>query len=56
MCDPRQMYLEKRAEVLVKNLRARHFGAWYCANREEALRRALELIPEGACVGWYIRP
>lgn len=52
MNNPRQMYYEKRAQVLVKNLRERHFGAWYCADKEEALRKALELIPSGACVGW----
>lgn len=52
MTDPRQMYYEKRAQFLLKNLKARHFGAWYCADKEEALRKALELIPSGATVGW----
>lgn len=41
-----------RGELLVRNLRSRHFDAWYCANREEALSKALELIPEGATIGW----
>lgn len=52
MTDPRTMYYEKRAQVLVKNLKMRHFDAWYCADKEEALAKALELIPEGASVGW----
>lgn len=43
---------EKRAQVVVKNLRSRHFDAYYCETKEEALRQALSLIPEGACVGW----
>jgi L-lactate utilization protein LutB len=43
---------EKRAQILVKNLRSRHFDAWYCDNKEEALQKVLELIPEGATIGW----
>lgn len=43
---------EKRAQVVVKNLRSRHFDAYYCATKEDALRQALSLIPEGATVGW----
>lgn len=52
METPTQKYYEKRAQVLIKNLKNRHFEAYYCANRENALAKALELIPEGACVGW----
>lgn len=48
----KEICYEKRGQVLVKNLRARHFDAWYCANKEEALKKALEQIPEGATVGW----
>lgn len=49
---PKEMYYEKRGQILVKNLRSRHFEAYYCANQEEALKKALELIPEGSSVGW----
>ena len=52
MADPRQMYYNKRGEILVKNLKSRHFDAYYCENREEALAKALELIPKGADVAW----
>lgn len=52
MATPKQMYYEKRAQVLIKNLKGRHFDAYYCATKEEALIKALELIPEGASVGW----
>ena len=52
MATPKQMYYEKRGQILVKNLRSRHFDAYYCANKEEALQKALELIPEGSSVGW----
>lgn len=52
MADPRQKYNEKRAQVLLKNLRARHFEAYYCPDKASALEKALELIPKGASVGW----
>ena len=52
MATPNQLYYEKRGKILVKNLQSRHFEAYYCANKEEALKKALELIPEGASVGW----
>ena len=52
MTDPRKQYYEKRARVLVNNLRARHFDAWYCESRDAALRQALSLIPAGSTVGW----
>lgn len=52
MATPKELYYEKRGQILVKNLKNRHFDAYYCANREAALKKALELIPEGASVGW----
>ena len=52
MATPKEKYYEKRGQVLVKNLQNRHFEAYYCPSREEALKKALELIPEGASVGW----
>lgn len=52
MATPKQAYYEKRGQVLVKNLKQRHFDAYYCADGEGALKKALELIPEGASVGW----
>ena len=52
METPKQKYYEKRGIILVQNLKSRHFEAYYCANKEEALKKALELIPEGSSVGW----
>jgi len=52
MATPKELYYEKRAQSLVKNLKNRHFDAYYCATKEAALRKALELIPEGSSVGW----
>lgn len=52
MANPKELYYAKRAEILVKNLKARHFDAVYCATAEEALHQALARIPKGATVGW----
>lgn len=52
MHEATRKYYEKRGALLVKNLQSRHFDAYYCANKEEALAKALELIPEGVSVGW----
>ena len=52
MATPKELYYAKRGEILVKNLQSRHFEAYYCATRQEALAKALELIPVGATVGW----
>ena len=52
MTDPKQKYYHKRGELLVKNLHSRHFEAYYCETGEQALEKALELIPKGATVGW----
>lgn len=52
MRSPMELYYDKRGELLVKQLKNRHFDAYYCATKEDALRKALELIPEGSSVGW----
>ncbi len=52
MEDAKKKTYKKRGQVLIKNLKKRHFDAYYCENREEALAKALELIPLGATVGW----
>ena len=52
MTEMQKKYYEKRANVLVRNLKNRHFDAYYCATKENALQKALELIPTGATVGW----
>ena len=52
MADPKQKFFDKRAQVVVKNLESRNFEAYYCTDKASALQKALELIPEGASVGW----
>ena len=48
----KKQYYAKRGQTLVKNLQSRHFEAYYCDNCEQALQKALELIPQGSRVGW----
>lgn len=48
----KERYYEKRGKILVNNLKNRHFDAYYCATKEEALATALSLMPEGVSVGW----
>ena len=48
----KKAYYEKRGQILVKNLRSRHFDAVYWDNAAEALEKAREWIPAGASVGW----
>lgn len=52
MTTPKQLYYEKRAGILVKNLKSRHFDAYYCPDKDSALEKALSLIPSGSSVGW----
>ena len=52
MTQMHKQYYEKRGNILVKNLKSRHFDAYYCETREDALKKALELIPQGATIGW----
>ena len=45
-------FYDKRGAVLVKNLQKRHFEAYYCATKEEALEQVLAPMPAGSTVGW----
>ena len=52
MTEMQKKYYDKRGELLVKNLKSRHFDAYYCPTRQVALEKAMELIPVGATVCW----
>jgi len=52
MPTPKELYYEKSARELIKNLQSRHFEAHYCPTKAQALEMALALIHEGATVGW----
>ncbi len=52
MTEFQKKYYDKRAQVLIKNLKSRGYDVCYCEDRESALSKALEWIPAGASVGW----
>ena len=52
MNNAKELFFNKRAELLIQNLQNRHFDAVYCKTKEDALKQALEWIPDGASVGW----
>ena len=50
--DPKKEMYTKRGKVLAENLKKRHFEAYYCENKAQALEKAMELIPDGVTIGW----
>ena len=40
------------AEKVIKGLESRNMTGYYAETKEEALKKALEIIPEGSTVGW----
>lgn len=49
---PKQQYYENAAETIIKNLKRRRMEGYYCETKEEAVKKALELMPEGSSIGW----
>lgn len=50
--NPKQLSFKNTANTIIANLEKRNMQGFYCATKEEALQKALELIPQGASVGW----
>ena len=48
----REMRNEVLANWVVKNLESRNMEAYFVKTKEEALKKALELIPEGSSISW----
>ena len=40
------------AEKIIKGLEARNMTGYYAESKEEALAKALDIIPEGSSIGW----
>lgn len=49
--NKKKMY-DKSGPVITEKLRERRFDAYYCSDREEAVRKVMELIPEADVVSW----
>lgn len=50
--DVRKMRNEVLANRVVKNLESRNMEAYFVKTKEDALKKALELIPEGSSISW----
>ena len=50
--NPKQISFQNTAQTLIKNLEKRNMSGYYCATKEEALQKALQLIPVNSSVGW----
>ena len=48
--DMMHVMYDKKGPAVAKNFEKRGFAAWYCPTVEEALKLALELIPEGSTI------
>lgn len=49
---PKQKSNQNAAATIIKNLAKRQMDGYYCETKEEALEKALELIPDGSSVAW----
>jgi L-lactate utilization protein LutB len=43
---------EQLAQTIIKNLKRRHIEGFYCPTGDEAVKKVLELIPDGSSVTW----
>ncbi len=48
----RQWHYQRLAEKAIASFKKRGISAQYVATREESLEKVMELIPEGATIGW----
>ncbi len=49
---PKQKYNEITANRVIQAFKKRNIEGYYCADKAEALKKALEIIPEGSSVTW----
>lgn len=49
---PKEIRYDLLGAKLVDNLQKRHFDAYYCQTKEDALKKAIELIPENDIISW----
>ena len=49
---PKQIAHENLANTIIKNMEKRRMEGYYCPDKEAAVKKLLELIPEGSSIGW----
>ncbi|MCI8596823.1 MAG: LUD domain-containing protein [Lachnospiraceae bacterium] len=49
---PKKQYFENVAKTIIANLEKRQMEGYYCEDSEAAVKKVLEMIPEGASISW----
>ena len=49
---PRKQYFENVAKTIISNLEKRQMEGYYCEDSAAAVKKVLELVPEGSTVSW----
>ncbi len=49
---PKEIYYENAANTVIANLKKRQMEGYYCPDCQTAVKKVLELIPEGSSIGW----
>ena len=49
---PKEVRYDLLGAKVLENLQKRHFDAYYCETKEDALKKAIELIPKEDVVSW----
>ncbi len=52
MAEPKETRNDLLGAYVTEKLAARHFDAYYCPTAQQAVQKAMELIPEGSSVSW----
>jgi len=49
---PKKQYYENVSKTIIKGLEKRQMEGYYCPDCESAVKKALELMPEGSSIAW----
>ena len=49
---PKQINYQHTADTIIKNLAKRQMKGYYCETKEDAVKLALSLMPEGSSISW----
>ncbi|MBR3870470.1 MAG: lactate utilization protein [Clostridia bacterium] len=49
---PKKINYQHTADTIIKNLAKRQMKGYYCETKEDALKLALSLMPEGSSISW----
>lgn len=50
--SPKKQYYENTAKTILTNLEKRQMKGWYCEDSAAAVKKVLELLPEGSSITW----